>query len=170
MDSKSIVIQRIEKKLAASKRTIKVWVPLCLVAGLAFGIWGYQQLTASGPSWIFGVGIALIVIPLALLYDALTNRKDKFLLEYAKNQPAKIVWIYHHILRMNGVPQESMMIGDDEGNIFKMPLVRRRGQEDELMNALVNTFPQAVIGFSHDLKKLYARNPKQFRELVMQQQ
>ena len=155
MDSKSIVIQRIEKKLAASKRTIKVWVPVCLVAGLAFGIWGYQQMTASGPSWIFGVGVALIVIPLR---------------EYVKHQPAKIVWIYHHILRMNGVPQESMMIGDDEGNIFKMPIVRKRGQEDELMNALVNTFPQAVVGFSHDLKKLYARNPKQFREQVMQQQ
>jgi hypothetical protein len=170
MDSKTIIIQRLEKKIAVTNKVIKYWVPISMLVGLLLGGLGYQRYKVNGGGWLLAVSIALIIVPVAMLYDNLKNRKDELLLQYARNQPGKIVWIYHHILRVNGVPQESMMVCDDDGRIYKLPITRKRGQEDELMNALVNVFPQAVIGFSQELKKLYERNPQQFRELVAGEQ
>ncbi|MGN8038828.1 hypothetical protein ACTJJ0_27305 [Chitinophaga sp. 22321] len=169
MDSKTIVTELIRKKLSASRASIRYWIPGTLLLGLILCGGSYFRYTQTGMQpvgWVVGVGIALLIIPLALLGVAFRSRNDKQLLELV-NTPERVVWIYQHILRMNGVPQESMMIGDDAGKLYQLPVKRRNG-EDPLMDALVDVFPDAVLGFSYELKKLFGKNPQQFRQAVQQ--
>lgn len=169
MNSRDIVIQRITKKISVTKTTRKYGVPGLLLAGLALGFAAfrqYQQTGDAGPNFIAVGAVVLIMMGVAILINSFKGRNDARLLEYASTHPEKIVWIYQHVLKVNGNPQESMMVCDDEGTVFQLPVKRKKGQPDELMDALVNTFPHAVIGFSHDRKIKYKSDPRRFSQIA----
>ncbi|HVI47882.1 MAG TPA: hypothetical protein VM802_23640 [Chitinophaga sp.] len=169
MDSKTIVLERIRKKLSGTKMTNRYYVPGMFLLGVLVGGGCYLRYTQTGiqpPGWAVAISFALVLIAITLLATSFKTRNDSRLLELVET-PSNVVWIYQHILRMNGVPQESMMVGDNTGKIYQLPVKRKNG-EDPLMDALVEVFPGAVLGFSYELKKLYNRNPGQFREAVKQ--
>ncbi|MBO9732061.1 MAG: hypothetical protein J7623_25695 [Chitinophaga sp.] len=169
MDSKTIVLERIRKKLSATKMTIRYWVPGTFLLGILVGGGSYLRYTQTGilpPGWATAVSVALVIIAITLLATSFKTRHDSRLLELVET-PSNVVWIYPHILKINGVPQESMMVGDHTGKIYQLPLKRKNG-EDPLVNALVEVFPGAVLGFSYERKKLYGRNPAQFPEAIKQ--
>jgi hypothetical protein len=169
MDSKSLVIARIEGKLKMNAISLKYIAPGCLIAGAALGAWvianSQNNPASSGTNWGMVLVMILVFSGIGILFSALKTRNDGRILTYAQSQPEKIVWIYHQIVKVNGVPQENMTLGDDTRKIYRLPIRRVKGQNDPMMDALVETFPHAVVGFSYDLQKAFKRNPQEFRNL-----
>lgn len=168
MNSRDLVIQRIQKQLANGRIWSNYVAPAFIVVALVSGWLGYRNANNSNAVGGYVAAILFFVLGLALLASTVNTGKYKRLLQYAQHNPEKIVWLYQKIVTVNGVPNESMVLGDDEGRLIHFPVRRKRRQPDELMDAFASLFREAVMGFSEERRKLYRRNPQQFRQLALQ--
>ncbi len=178
MDYKERIIAYIGHSQKMNAAILKYYAPLCLLAGVGLAAWiaVRSQAFYAGdtqrqplPGWTWGLAGLLLFFGSRLLISAVKKRKEKLLLTYIQSQPEKIVWIYRLNITVNTVRNEHLVLGDDNGQRYQLPVFRENGKEDAYMDALTALFPHAVTGYSYERNELFRHNPGALKNMAQRQ-
>jgi hypothetical protein len=125
-------------------------------------------LPEEEPLWqkLFIGGLGVIGLAVAALNAAgawaLRDPKNAPVLRAIRNEPQRIVWIYEHVVEVNEVPTYTLYVCRDDGVRYDFRLGTLRA--DALVESLAKTLPHAVLGYSRERERIYARSPRNFAE------
>ena len=153
----------VERMLVATRRTKLISGGVVTVLGVPLLL---LPLFVEAQLWeaavIAGLGAAAFGMGGFQLFQAMQLRdvKNAPLMRVIRNEPDKVVWIYEFVMRVNGVPNNSVFLWCNDGKKYEFNL--RQADTSALIAGLSNLLPKAVVGYSPELKKLYKRAPAQF--------
>ena len=90
----------------------------------------------------------------------LLDPKRSELVRTLVERPQRVVWVYEHVLRVNGVPNNSVLLYCDDGK--KLALHLRQIDPAPLLDALQELVPHAMFGYSDKRRQAYKRDPSSF--------
>lgn len=136
---------------------------LMLVIGV--GIAGVA-VAAGGELWemafLIGLGAisALVAVPGFMTAWSLRNVERAPVLDAILNQPTRIVWVYEHILTVNGIDQHNVHLRFVDGERFDFNLGDTAAAP--LIDALRARLPHAAFGYSERRERQWVSAPDCF--------
>lgn len=112
--------------------------------------------------FLVGLGVVSIIPGLLMVKSALPllDPRKAPIIRAMEQTPERIVWVYVHIVEVNGFPSHNVWLCFDDGERFEFNL--RQLEPTVLIASLEERLPHAVFGYHADLEALYSQSPADF--------
>lgn len=138
---------------------------ITLVMGLFIAVIPFFDDSAGTGGLVFLVALGAIAILAGglMLFGAwqLRDPKSAPVMRAILETPERIVWVYQHVLEVNGVPNHHIYVHMEDGQRHEFNLLQ--ADPGALMIALQERLPGAVFGYSPERLALFQRAPGDFR-------
>ncbi len=157
------VIEHMVRKSRSAKIVAGVTLFVIGVGFMALAV----VLGSQEPLWqvLFIAGLGVLSLGLGAVAArgawSLRDPGNAPVLRAIREEPQRIVWIYEHVLRVNGVPTHTLFVCRDDGQRYDFSLGQTPAAE--LMDNLAQLLPHAVLGYSREREVAYKSAPAQFR-------
>lgn len=108
----------------------------------------------------FGLASVLLGALVLLRARELRDPKGAPVLRAIRETPERLVWLYEHVVTVNGIATNALIVCRDDGRRFE--LFAGDLAPDALVGALTHLLPHAIVGYSPERDEAFARAPTDF--------